>query len=189
MIFRHDITDVGIDGVHLRPLAYHQAEAIFDAVDRNRDHLKPWLPFPDYTNDVSDTKNWIKSTLKSTGKGQQISSGIWHKRSCIGMISFNSICKKSNQGEIGYWLDKEYTGNGIMSSAVSRLIKFGFEDLSLNKITIIASAKNYPSRSIARRLGFVQDAILRCDAYLDGEFHDNIVFSMLADEWNTGQTR
>jgi ribosomal-protein-serine acetyltransferase len=183
MIFKYPLTQISMNGVHLRPLAHYQADAIFKAVDRNRDHLKPWLTWVDDTHDVSDTRDRIKTVLKKTGKGIQYSFSIWCDDRCIGMISFININLGANHAEIGYWLDKDFTGHGIMTHAVETLLKFGFDTLKVNKIQIWASTKNFGSAAIPDRLGFHQDAIFRQYTKHNGQFHDCVAYSMLGEEW------
>jgi ribosomal-protein-serine acetyltransferase len=184
MLFKFPIPKLNLDGVHLRPLAHHQADAIFKAVDRNRDHLKPWLNWVDDTQEIEDTYSFIKDALKKTGKGSKYACSVWQDEKSIGMISYRQICHHSQQGEIGYWLDKDHTGQGIMSEAVRVFINLGIEQLNLNKIIIYTAEKNRPSQKIPEKFGFSLDARKRAHFNFDGDVQDLYCYSLLAHEWN-----
>jgi [ribosomal protein S5]-alanine N-acetyltransferase len=57
--------------------------------------------------------------------------------------------------ELGYALAKEYWGNGLMSEAVRRVIRYAFEDLSLDFLTCSHFSRNERSRRVIEKCGFV----------------------------------
>ncbi len=55
---------------------------------------------------------------------------------------------------IGYRLIKKYWGEGFATEGVSALVKYGFENLNLDKIVAITSPKNKPSIRVLEKSGF-----------------------------------
>ena len=51
----------------------------------------------------------------------------------IGQIGLH-LDVDSNKAEIGYWIAESHWGKGVATEALSALLKFGFEELKLNKI-------------------------------------------------------
>ncbi|NTW87022.1 MAG: GNAT family N-acetyltransferase, partial [Holophagaceae bacterium] len=84
---------------------------------------------------------------------------------------------------IGYWLAREAEGQGLMTRAVTALLRHGFRDLKLNRIEIRAGIRNRRSRAIPERLGFRREGTLRQAERLADRFVDHAVYGLLADEW------
>lgn len=65
--------------------------------------------------------------------------------------------KDQKEPEIGYWLDRQYTRQGIMTKAVIALTQFGLETLKLPKIIIMAHPDNIASNKVAEKCGYKLD--------------------------------
>lgn len=106
----------------------------------------------------------------------------------MGMISLNPIRHEVDAAELGYWLDPAHHGEGYTSEAAGVLVRYGFEQLGLNRIYAHVFAFNDPSRKLLEGLGFVHEATLREDAFVDGERVDAEVYGLLRREWSAGAT-
>lgn len=87
------------------------------------------------------------------------------------------------KAEIGYDLDPAHWGKGIMREALEAVIDYGFDKMNLNRITLLVISYNERSLRLVRRLGFVQEGIMRESASVDGRFIDDVLFSLLRSEW------
>jgi ribosomal-protein-serine acetyltransferase len=90
---------------------------------------------------------------------------------------------EKRQAEIGYWLDKDTQGKGIITRATTTLVTYAFQEYGLNKVEIHAAVGNKKSRAVPERLGFTQEGILRQTEWLNGRAHDMVVYGVLASEW------
>ena len=88
------------------------------------------------------------------------------------------------QAEMGYDLEKEHWGKGIMTEAMRAVINFGFEKMELNRIEVYIMPRNKRSIKMIKRLGFRREGLLR-QRYFDelGNYADDILFSMLRSDW------
>ena len=161
------------------------AEMIFNVVEKNRKHLRPWLPWEKLTKTSLDT---LKFLLETVEKNKEIVYGIFVGSVYIGNIAIinisNSFEKPKQYGEIGYWLSKEYGGNGYMAEAVNLLEKESFKKLKLNRIQIRCDVDNIPSIKTAQKAGYSLDGELREIEYskeLNG-FRSFLMFSKLKSE-------
>jgi ribosomal-protein-alanine N-acetyltransferase len=111
--------------------------------------------------------------------------GIIRKRDdkLIGTCGIYDWDKTSHRAEIGYDLDPAYWGQGIMTEALRAILRYGFEKIQLNRIQAIIDSKNAKSMRLVRRLEFKREGVLRQRSYFRGEFRDDIVFSLLRNEW------
>ncbi|WP_240480102.1 GNAT family N-acetyltransferase [Paenibacillus fonticola] len=80
-------------------------------------------------------------------------------------------------------LDIEYIGMGLATKATKLLINHSFEELGLRKVEINVARENLKSKAIPERLGFTAEGTIRNYEYLNGEYHDRIIYGLLQDEW------
>lgn len=160
------------------------AEAIFLLTDKNREHLRPWLPWVDKTLTAEDTREYILGELENFEKKVAADFGIWYEGQWAGSMGYHAIKVSDKKAAIGYWLGEEFTGKGVMTECVKALVKYGFEELGLNRIEIECSTLNEKSRAIPKRLGFTLEGTLRQSHIVNSVVMDNYIYSLLKEEWN-----
>lgn len=172
-------------GLELRPLNLRDAKALFALVEENRDHLGRWLPWPNANRNVLDSRAYIlrMRALAQSGMGQ--SFGLWWKHQLVGVAGFNWIDAANRNAAIGYWLAQGAEGRGLMTSAVSALLRHGFRTLKLNRIEIRAGVRNRRSRAIPQRLGFRHEGNLRQAERLGDRYVDHAVYGLLVSEYGS----
>lgn len=161
----------------------HFAETLYTLVDRNRDYLREWLPWLDDTREEKDVRAFIKSAVTHMGDGRGLACLIVFQDNIVGVISCNSIESSTRTGYIGYWLDKDHTGKGIMTRCVEKLIEIGFDELGLRKVEIRCAVGNTKSRAIPERLGLKEEGVIRNAENLYGRYVDHVVYGVIKDEW------
>ncbi|MYL58214.1 GNAT family N-acetyltransferase [Virgibacillus halodenitrificans] len=171
------------DDISLKLLEKQDAQELFILVDKNRNYLKQWLPWVDNMKQEEDYEPVIDMWLNQFSSHNGFQAGILYKGELTGMVGFHGIDRANKKTSIGYWLGESYQGNGIMTIAVKALIDQAFHEYGLNRVEIQCGVGNKKSRSIPERLGFNQDGLLRDAEYLYDHFHDCVLYSMLAKEW------
>ena len=109
--------------------------------------------------------------------------GIYYKGVLVGVIGYHIIDKTNKKTTIGYWLDQNYQGKGIMTKAAKMLIEFAFKKLELNRIQISCAIGNDKSCRIAERLGFKMEGTAREAEWLYDHFVDWKQYSLLKSDW------
>ena len=168
------------DAVTLALLKVEDAGEIYKIVDRNRDHFRTFLSWVDGCTDASHV---TQSIADSVAKGESRYGILFHGQ-LVGTISFHGTDKSNMTDSIGYWLDAEHQGRGIMTVATHQLLAIGFGQLGLNTVRIKCAVDNVASRAIPERLGFALEGILRQNQYLNGAYVDMALYSLLASEYN-----
>jgi len=171
------------DSVDLVEITLTSAETIFRAIQNNREHLRKWLPFVDMTRKVEDTREFLKSVLEGRDPHNQYIFEIRLSDVFIGLIGLKDIDRINKKTEIGYWITAGYEGKGIMTESCRKIIQYAFEEFKMHRITIKTATGNSRSKKIPERLGFTPEGIERAGEYLNGEYVDLIVFSLLEPEW------
>jgi RimJ/RimL family protein N-acetyltransferase len=101
----------------------------------------------------------------------------------VGKITYFDLNTRNRSAEIGCLLDPAFRGQGYASEALGLLLTYLFGDLNLNKAMAQTGEFNSASIAMLKRWGFRQDGRLRQHHELDGVLHDDLIFSLLADEF------
>ena len=158
------------------------ARPIFDMVDKNRAHLRPWLPFVDRMQTVEFAENFVKGTLQRNKEGQEWAFVIIEKGAIVGRIGVYKIDNQNKIGEIGYWLVENLQGKGIITRSCAALIQFCFNDLKMNRIEIKCGTENLKSKSIPEKLNFTDEGIIRQGEWLYDRFIDLNLYALLKSD-------
>ena len=171
--------------VTVRPYRVSDAEALREAVEESRDYIRPWLPFADTHQTVEESRDWIiqqeaKWLLRESMDATVRENNTNHFLGGIGLHIQNW---EARSFEIGYWLRLSAAGHGYMTEAAQLLTDFAFDHLAANRVQIRCDERNVRSAAIPRRLGYVQEALLRNDSIATGgHLSSTLVFSMIRSD-------
>lgn len=106
-------------------------------------------------------------------------------RSLIGSLGYYSwVQPTGHMAEMGYDLQADHWGKGIMSEAMNAVIDFGFQRMRLHRIEVLVMPRNLRSQKMIQKLGFVKEGVFRERGFDEkGEPVDDIMFSMLRSDW------
>lgn len=103
----------------------------------------------------------------------------------LGMTRFLNIDKKDKRLEIGYtWYIPAVWGKVYNKECKLLLLQYTFEVLNFNRAQFNVAAQNIRSQKAVEKIGGVKEGVLRKYGYRnDGSLKDNVVFSIINDEW------
>lgn len=79
--------------------------------------------------------------------------GIWQDARLVGSVSLHKI-PNTNDLEMNYWLDENFTGRGIITAACKSILEYGFLTLRSDAIFIRCQEDNLKGSAVAQRLMF-----------------------------------
>jgi len=85
--------------------------------------------------------------------------------------------------EVGIDLLPEARGRGYGTDAMRLLVDFGFRARNLQRVQLETLAGNSAALASYRKVGFVEEGVLRRHAWVDGAYVDTVVMGLLRDEW------
>lgn len=103
----------------------------------------------------------------------------------VGTCGLYNWNKTSHSAEIGYDLEPAYWGQGIMTEALQAILKYGFQEMKLNRVQALVDAENLHSLKLLEELGFKREGVFRQRTHFKGRFHDDVCLSLLREEWKT----
>ncbi len=94
----------------------------------------------------------------------------------IGIHPQADIHKKN--AELGYWLAEKFWSHGILTRAIPQVVKFAFETYDISRVFARPFGTNIVSQKVLERSGFKQEAKLYKTIFKNGEYIDELIFSI-----------
>ena len=167
------------DKIRLERVKASMAPVIFQIIDRDREYLKEWLPFVNFTKKVGDTELFIESISSPENVRDEIFS-IWYNEEFAGLVGFKDTDWTNKKTEIGYWLAQPMQGKGIIYACVQKLLSYAFQKLKLNRVQIKVAEGNQKSEAIPQKLNFTFEGIERAGELHGKDYLNLKIFSRLA---------
>jgi ribosomal-protein-serine acetyltransferase len=161
------------------------AAPLFNLVNSNRKHLSAFLPWVENMQTVEDMRQYLKNCELLQEERKEVGFIIVLNNMPAGRIGLHHLNLQNRIGSIGYWLDKRAEGKGIVTKSCMKLIDYGFVEMFLNRIEIKAAVKNFKSQAIPIKLNFMKEGVLRQAEFVNNEFIDLFLYSMLKEEWTS----
>lgn len=102
----------------------------------------------------------------------------------MGRCGIHNWYREHQRAELGYNMtDNSKKRMGYMKEAVSAIIRYGFEEMGINRIEAFTGPANVPSQKVLKGAGFTQEAILLSRYCHEGVIGDDICFRLLKSEY------
>ena len=102
----------------------------------------------------------------------------------VGTIDLRGVDLRNGSASLGIVIgDPADTRQGYGSGAIRALIRFGFDQLRLERVQLEVFDFNDDARRLYDRIGFVHEGTRRRALFRDGAYHDVHGMAILRDEW------
>ena len=155
---------------------------------RCRDWLVPWEPRPAGAPPAPEDRGSFAARCAARERERQIGSGygfgIFVDGKLAGEITLSSVQRGPFQNAfVGYWVDRDLAGQGIVPEAVVVVLRFAFEELGLHRVEIAIVPRNHASRRVADKLGLREESVALRYLEIDGCWEDHVRYAITAEEW------
>jgi ribosomal-protein-alanine N-acetyltransferase len=175
--------------VTLRPLTYRDARAWRSARRRNAAWLGPWdatVP-PGSEARPSSFRSLVWRLNRQARAGTTYPFAIEVDGRFVGQVTVNNIVRGSAQfASVGYWLDQEYAGRGVMPRAVALVIDHCFFTAGLHRIEIAIRPENSNSLRVVEKLGLREIGYAPRYLHIDGAWRDHRLYAVTVEECPEG---
>ena len=161
--------------------------AFFELVQNNHSYIEDH--FPKLTKAVVDENSsevFIRTKIARWLLQDEYTFGVWDNESTalIGYFHFLKIDWSIPKAEIGYFIDQDHAGKGLMTEVVARMIQYGFHQIKFNKLVLKTLQDNYGSQRLARKVGFRREGDLRHEFQKNtGGLFDVMAFGLTKEEY------
>ena len=171
--------------VTLRPLARSDAQAWREVRRRNAEWLRPWdaTAPPGAESRPSSFGALIRRLNRMARQGTTFPFAIEVSGRFVGQLTVSNIVRGSAQfASMGYWLDQEYAGRGIMPRAVAMAIDHCFSTAGLHRIEICIRPENTNSLRVVEKLGLHEVGLAPRFLHIDGAWRDHRIYAVTVEE-------
>ncbi|GAA1221800.1 GNAT family N-acetyltransferase [Prauserella alba] len=102
----------------------------------------------------------------------------------IGDVNLHWQHGDHRQAEVGYVLHPDHAGRGFATEATRPLVDLAFAELGVHRVCGRLDGRNAASARVLEKLGMRREAQLRENEYVKGEWTDEVVYAVLAREWD-----
>jgi ribosomal-protein-serine acetyltransferase len=176
--------------VVVRPYREEDAQVLQEAVEESREHIRPWLPFSYQHQNIEESLIWINEQRAQWILRKNMNCGIFDAATDRFLGGAGLMVRNWDIPylEIGYWLRASVEGKGYMSEAVRLLTNYALEELGAKRVEIRCDELNTRSANVARRLGYVQEALLHNNFLApDGRVRNTLIFAITDDGRRTAE--
>jgi ribosomal-protein-alanine N-acetyltransferase len=140
---------------------------------------------------VEGFERFIAWTQRERAAGNYVCFGIvpHGMDHAIGLFQVRQLEPGFSTAEWGFCMASEFWGTGIFVEGARRVIDFAFETVGVHRLEARAAVKNGRGNGALRKIGAVQEGILRKSFLRHGEYLDQILWTILDCEWQIPQAR
>ena len=102
----------------------------------------------------------------------------------VGGINLNSIDERNGTFSIGVQIDRDHRGKGYGTAAMQILLLYAFHERRLNKYYGSIIEGNELSAGMLRKLGCIVEGRRRQMIYMEGKYHDEILYGLTREEFD-----
>ena len=85
--------------------------------------------------------------------------------------------------EWGFALGSAFWGTGLFQEGAELVLRFAFDTVGVHRLEARAALKNGRGNGALRKVGAVQEGVLRRSFLRNGEYLDQALYSIVDDEW------
>ena len=170
--------------VALRPYQTDDAPLLFEAASESIADIYPWMKWchPGYT--LAEGEQWIAHCIAEREAKLAFDFVVVDQETgqFLGAVGINQINALHQFANLGYWVRSSCAGHGIAVTATRMCARFGFDELHLKRIEIVAAVGNRRSQRVAEKAGATREGILRNRLKVGDVWQDAVMFSLMADD-------
>lgn len=149
----------------IKPREVGEGLIVNQAIRSSLDHLKPWMPFAQKAPTADESEEHCRRSLAKFILREDMTLSIYSNdlKTFIGSTGLHRANWDIPSFHMGYWVRPEFEGQGFVSEATNALTRYAFQVLRARRVEIRCDLENSRSLAVMKRLGFVQEGVLRND--------------------------
>ena len=101
----------------------------------------------------------------------------------IGLFQVRSLETGFATAEWGFAMSSDYWGTGLFVEGARLTVDFAFDVVGVHRLEARAAVQNGRGNGALRKIGAVQEGVLRRSFLRNGEYLDQAMWTILSEEW------
>ncbi len=159
------------------------------ALRANAEHLRPWSAVSAPGEDPASLTAVSRAVLRHRRewkRGQAFVFLIAPREAegrIVGRIALGGVQRGAFQNAyLGYWIDGEQQGKGLMPEAVRAATLFAFRSARLHRVQAAVMPRNPRSLRVLEKAGYRREGIAKAYLCIAGSWEDHVIFARTAEE-------
>jgi [ribosomal protein S5]-alanine N-acetyltransferase len=168
-------------GITLRELAISDAPALLAML--NTEEVARFISPPPTT--VEGFERFIEWTHRQRAMGLYLCVAVVPAgtTTAIGLFQVRSLEPGFATAEWGFALGSAYWGTGAFIEGARLVVDFAIDSIGVHRLEARAAVQNGRGNGALRKIGAVQEAVLRRSFLRDGQYLDQVLWSILDTDW------
>lgn len=150
---------------------------------RNDSDIQEMVGGHKYFVSMEKERKWVEATINDNNR-IVLAICLKSNNKYIGNVMLQEIDWINRSASVPIFLgDKEEWGKGYATEARMQMLKFAFEERGLESIRDLVLENNCASIKLHEKCGYVREGVMRNSVFKNGKFHNQIVMSVLKDEF------
>lgn len=134
---------------------------------------------------VEGFERFIAWTLRQRAAGTYVCLAVTLKGfdTAIGIIQIRETEPGFGNAEWGFALGSSFWGTGVFQESAQLVLEFAFDTVGIHRLEARAAVKNGRGNGALRKLGAVQEGVLRKSFHRNGEYLDQVLYGIVEDDW------
>jgi [ribosomal protein S5]-alanine N-acetyltransferase len=177
--------------VTLRPLTARDARPWREARVRNAEWLRRWEPTnpetPLYQTSLGPYIAMVRTMRREARHGITLPWVVLVDGRFAGQMTVgNIVWGSARTASVGYWVDEQFAGRGVIPTALAMAMDHCFMVVGLHRIEATIRPENRASRRVVEKLGFHEEGIRRRSLHVDGAWRDHVCYAITAEDAVSG---
>ena len=130
-------------------------------------------------------EKFIAWAIRGREAGNQMMFGIVPEGfdHAVGLVQIRAIAPRFSVAEWGFAIGSPFWGTGLFLASAKTAVDFAFQHTDVNRLEARAVVQNGRGNGALRKMGAVQEGVLRGSLLKDGKHLDQIMWSIVARDW------
>jgi diamine N-acetyltransferase len=160
----------------LRPLERKDLPLIHD-LDNERHTMAFWFEEP--YESLDELTNLYDKHIHDDNERRFVIDVDDQFAGIIELVNINFIHRTS---EIQIIIKPDFRGRGLAKTAMLKGLDYAFNILNMHKVFLYVDMENHKALNIYKKIGFIQEGILRQHFFVEGIYHDSIIMGIFKNE-------
>jgi len=168
-------------GVTLRELRITDAQSLFAML--TTEEVSRFISPPPST--VEGFERFIAWTIRQRELGTYACFAVTVQGSdtAIGIFQVRELEPGFQTAEWGFAIGSPYWGTGVFQKGAELVINFAFDTVGIHRLEARAAVRNGRGNGALRKMGAVQEGVLRKSFLRNGEYLDQVMWTILDEDW------